>query len=239
MRWLPLMYCLLVAVYAQGKLRLGKGYNQQGQLVGADTVFQLQTASPLSLWLEARFASAPAADTLWAVVRSAKKPAAVFILYRSKASRNLYRGRVIFRNSGIYFVFVCLPRQSRPVLALARVYITDAQAPTPSALRAAQSQQVATSSSKKPSTGQQPISTAGQSKTPTTSKATGSEDIGFSDPKLDDIEIPTERLLTQDPLPSVEDEDLGIDDDDIQIDLPEGLGDEEEIDLEDIDSDEL
>ncbi|MCS7153505.1 MAG: hypothetical protein NZ989_06140 [Bacteroidia bacterium] len=125
----------LLALHAQGHLKVGRKLSESGEVIGADTVFHLQGTS-LSLWVEARIPLNHTSDTLWIIARSIGKPAAVYFLYRVKAQNSLYRGRMAFRSGGIYLLSVVSPNQPRLTLARKRIYITDAHSPTVADLRA-------------------------------------------------------------------------------------------------------
>lgn len=240
MRWCISLFCLPAFIYTQGKLRVGKGIGPQDRLLEVDTVFQLRVA-PLYLWMEARFVASPAPDTLWAVVRSSKRSASVFALYRSKVNRNLYWGRLIFRKRGIYHVFVYPPRQSRPVLAFTRVYITDAELPTPSALRSALLPASPSSHTQKVLSGRVSSPSLGASGGSNATKSTTSNEAEGLGLDLGEIDVPPDKLLREEALPSIEtEEELDLEDDyDFQMDFPEGMEEEEEIDLEGVDLEEL
>lgn len=206
-----LVVCVSLLLHAQSRLKVGREVSPQGALTGVDTVFRFQGA-PLALWVEMQSLPAPEWDTLWVVVRSVGKPPAFFRLYRSKGNRALYRGRAIFRSGGIYYFMVSPPRQSRLVLGRGRIYITDAQAPTVAALRARIQQQVRASAP------------AGGITEPDLSAA------------MEDIELAPEAIISRDEaFPSL-DEELLEDSTDLNLDLPEdGMGMDEDFELEDLD----
>lgn len=133
MRWLTAILCL--GLWGQVRVRIGHTFTAGTGIGGVDTVFRLQKA-PLYLWVEARFLSPVEWDTLWVALRTVDRIQGAYLLIRTKTDRNLYRGRVVFRQSGIYLLTFIPPRQVRLVLGRSKVYITDADYPTVAALRA-------------------------------------------------------------------------------------------------------
>lgn len=207
--------CAPLLLYAQGRLKIGREVSSQGILTGVDTVFRLSGPS-LALWVEMQSSAPLEWDTLWVVVRSIEKPPGFFRLYRSKGNPLILRGRAVFRQGGIYYLTVSPPRQPRLILGRGRVYITDAQTPTIAALRARTQQQAQSSA----------------------------QIGGITAPDLsatmEDIELMPESLISgNETLPPM-DEDLLEDTTDLTLDLPEdGMGVDEDFELEDLDLEDL
>ncbi|MCX8112115.1 MAG: hypothetical protein N3E49_02800 [Bacteroidia bacterium] len=199
--------------YAQSSIQWARDLSPQGQLVSADTVFRLQKA-PLILWMEARVTLASESDTVWVVVRSINRAPVIYALYRTNSNRMLYRGKIAFRERGIYYLSVCPPRQSRLILARGRLYITDAEAPTVAALRAQAHQQAQT---------------------------IGPRELSSPDlSTLEELDLTPEQLLKEEPPPPMlNEEDLLEDSLDISIDLPEQEISEDDFELEDLELEDL
>lgn len=211
-----LLGCLLLShLSAQVRLRLGKQFSAQAGLVGVDTVFRLQTA-PLVLWVEASSRTVLEWDTLWVIMRTVGKPPVIYALYRSKSNRMIYRGKVAFRGGGIYLLMASPPRQSRLILGRGRVYITDAQAPTVAALRGRMVQQAQATTPAKPT-----------------------ESVPDLSVSMEELELSPEALLGKTEAPPPLDEDLLPDDGDIDIDLPDVGVSDDDFELDDTDIDDI
>lgn len=192
-------------------MRIGHTLSASSGLVGIDTVFRLQKA-PLYLWVEARFRSPVEWDTLWVALRTVDRIQGIYLLIRTKTDRNLYRGRMAFRQSGIYLLTFIPPRQARLVLGRSRVYITDANYPTVIALRA-RARGLASASPTNPEAALTVIDTVA----------------------LEVLDLPEEALsLPESSVPALEEpleEDL-----DSLLEVPdEDIGPEEDLDLEELD----
>lgn len=212
MRYSTIFFSFL-PLLAQNRLRVGLTISPQGKLTGIDTVFRL-SGNFLTLWGEVRFTTPLEWDTLWVVVRCVGKSPVVYSLYRTKADSFLYRGKLIFRGSGIYFLTVLPPRQTRLFLAGKRIYITDAQFPTIANLRATVQQKAQAS-------------------------AFSAQVIAPDPSGLDELEVTPEALVGGRGETFSISEDLLEAGEEIDIEIPELEVIEEDFQLEDIDQEDL
>jgi hypothetical protein len=183
---------------------MGTGFSLQQGLVGKDTIFRLTGPSQL-LWMEYRAASRLPWDTLWVVLRTPDKVQGAYRLYRVKTAPLLYRGQIRVRTASIYVALIMPPREYRQILAQKRFYITDASHPTLASLR-----------------------------TKAQAQAAQTQPSDLSDVSIENIEIPSEALLTA---PKEKVEELPIEDDSIDLEVPDlntPDTEEENLDLEDL-----
>nr|BAL57830.1 hypothetical protein HGMM_F52E02C13 [uncultured Bacteroidetes bacterium] len=213
MRWLTWIFPLLV--FPQGTFRLGKSFSSQYGLQGVDTVFRIDKA-PLTVWVELKARQAWEWDTLWVVLRTVDRLHGVYVLVRTQTDKRLYRGKVLFRQSGIYLLSCMPPRQSRLILGRTRAYLTSSAYPTVAALRAYNRTLAPTSRNAEAALTQ--IDTA----------------------SLEMLPLPDDLLTTPEggTDPALEKELLELDDTDSLLDLPLEVEPEEELDLEELNLDE-
>ena len=192
--------------YLSAQIWIGRAFSPQQGLVGRDTVFRLTGASQL-LWVEYKASYRLSWDTLWVIVRTPDKIQGAFRLYRVQNNPLYYRGQVRVRTASIHIAFIVPPRQYRQILSQKRFYITDAAHPTVASLRTKAQTQIAQT---------QPALSA--------------------DIPLEELELPSDALLTT-PAETLDEkiEEPLLEDDSLEIDLPDLEGPALEEDLLDED----
>ncbi|MCS7188866.1 MAG: hypothetical protein RMJ66_03075 [Bacteroidia bacterium] len=210
MRWISVLSFLLLE--GQSVLRIGGDFLPQKGLQRVDTTFRLVKA-PLYLWAEVRVLRPLEWDTLWVVIRDATSLSGVYPLFRSPNDKLLYRGKIIFKQAGIYVLSVIPPRQPRLILTRpSRLYITSPQYPTIAALK--------------------------QRTSNITSATTENTILATEMAMLDTIEVAPEPLLTPEGGTMTIEESLLIEDPDSLLEIPEEILPEEDIEMEDFELEE-
>ncbi|MCX7606195.1 MAG: hypothetical protein N2170_02870 [Bacteroidia bacterium] len=132
MQWVGIAAFLLL--FGQTRVRLGADFSPQAGLLRIDTAFHLRNPT-LYTWIEIKLRQPAEWDTLWVSLRTIDRLHGTFAVFRTKNDKNLYRGKIAFRQAGIYVLTITPPRQSRLLLGRVRAYIMDAQHPTIASLR--------------------------------------------------------------------------------------------------------
>jgi len=186
---------------------IGAGFSPQQGLTGKDTVFRLTGASQL-FWVEYKTSTRLPWDTLWVILRTPDKVQGAYRLYRVKNNPLLYRGQIRVRTASIHLAIIIPPREYRQVLGRKRFYITDAAHPTIASLR---------------------------NKAQTQTAQAQPTDLG--EVTLENLDIPTDALLsTPENLPDVKLDEPLLEEDSLDLDMPDldSAGTEEDaLDLDD------